>query len=231
MQPENGECAKIANELRDLIRTHHKNATIIATSNRLIITLLHCLFQDQASIFATYSEEVAFSLLNKEKAYLLLCTDELDHGSGIDLIKNAKAAKSNTKCILFTSRSSMPTDAYAPNITADAILAFEDLSGDERPLQKAQQALKDGSPYWSPSARMDTTNQGNPLDSLTPREKSVLSYILKGCTNAEIAEALTISPSTAKSYSRNVLHKLGVQNRQKAIIMARSIGFADSIYK
>ena len=57
---------------------------------------------------------------------------------------------------------------------------------------------------------------------LTRRERDVLGLLLEGMTNAEIAERLFISPSTAKVHVRHILEKLGARTRLEAVIRAQA---------
>ena len=61
-----------------------------------------------------------------------------------------------------------------------------------------------------------------PLGMLTRRERDVLGLLLEGMTNAEIAERLFISPSTAKVHVRHILEKLGAKTRLEAVIRAQA---------
>ncbi|MBE9478887.1 MAG: response regulator transcription factor [Chloroflexi bacterium] len=58
-----------------------------------------------------------------------------------------------------------------------------------------------------------------PVD-LTPREVEVLRHMVVGLNNTEIAEVLFIETSTVKTHVSNILLKLGVSNRVKAVRFA-----------
>ena len=83
-----------------------------------------------------------------------------------------------------------------------------------------------GQPALSPEAtqsliRMSRgTNQTPDAKSLTAREKEVLSLLVQGLSNTEIAEKLVISPSTAKFHVSSLFSKLGVTSRTEAVALA-----------
>ncbi len=56
--------------------------------------------------------------------------------------------------------------------------------------------------------------------NLTPREREVLSLIVGGRTNKEIAEQLVISPGTVRMHISNIFSKLQVSNRTEAATLA-----------
>ena len=55
---------------------------------------------------------------------------------------------------------------------------------------------------------------------LTQRENEVLSGLLAGQTNREIAESLFISVKTTSVHVSNILRKLGVHSREEAARVA-----------
>ena len=58
---------------------------------------------------------------------------------------------------------------------------------------------------------------------LTPRECEVLEALASGLSNKEIARRLGISPNTVKTHIANLVGKLGVSGRGKAVEAARGL--------
>lgn len=56
--------------------------------------------------------------------------------------------------------------------------------------------------------------------SLTPREGEVLTEMIEGKSNPQIAEELVVSVSTVKCHVSNILSKMGAESRTEAVAMA-----------
>jgi LuxR family transcriptional regulator, maltose regulon positive regulatory protein len=65
-------------------------------------------------------------------------------------------------------------------------------------------------------------------EPLTSRELEVLTLLAEGLTNQEICARLTISLATVKTHTRNLYAKLGVDNRARAVAVARYLGILTS---
>jgi DNA-binding NarL/FixJ family response regulator len=62
-------------------------------------------------------------------------------------------------------------------------------------------------------------------DRLTPREVEVLRLMAGGYSNREIATALGTAEGTVKNQASNILWKLGVRDRTRAVLKAMELGW------
>ena len=99
---------------------------------------------------------------------------------------------------------------------------LKDVSADE--LIWAIRAAHAGRSTLSPEVAqvmVETANQPPaPGLDLTEREREVLTLMIEGLNNTQIAGRLTVSPSTVKSHVSNILTKLGVASRTEAVTLA-----------
>jgi two-component system nitrate/nitrite response regulator NarL len=63
------------------------------------------------------------------------------------------------------------------------------------------------------------------LLNFTPREQEIISAILTGCVNKEIAAKLSISEDTVKRHLSNIFAKAGVSNRLELAVWSMNKGF------
>ncbi|GAA2102572.1 response regulator [Actinomadura alba] len=74
------------------------------------------------------------------------------------------------------------------------------------------------------AGRADPQATGPGLETLTDREREVLTLIAEGLSNPEVAVKLVISPATVKTYVSRIIAKLGVRDRAQLVVVAYESG-------
>jgi len=88
-------------------------------------------------------------------------------------------------------------------------------------LLKAIRAVNAGERYLPAAIAAAISSE---LPDLTAREIQVLSLIVQGLANKQIAFNLNIAEHTVKNHVKNILSKLGVQDRTQAALWAEREG-------
>jgi DNA-binding NarL/FixJ family response regulator len=73
-------------------------------------------------------------------------------------------------------------------------------------------------------------SQKSPLDSLSPREREVLQYVVEGKTSVEIGDLLSLSRKSVETYRSRLMHKLGVHNVPSLVKFAVGNGITPAEY-
>ena len=90
-------------------------------------------------------------------------------------------------------------------------------------LRPYVRSLLKGFPERSPQAGSARTRHRSG-ESLSPRERHILTLMSHGLSNKRIAKTLDITPETVKSHAKHILLKLAAQTRVEAVSRAFSLG-------
>ena len=74
-------------------------------------------------------------------------------------------------------------------------------------------------------ARRSYSEPGSPFHPLSDREMEVLSCVVRGMSNKEIASMLGISHQTVKNHVTSILRKFSVEDRTQAVVYALKRGW------
>jgi two-component system, NarL family, response regulator DevR len=146
----------------------------------------------------------------------------LPDGSGIEACRTIRSETPSTKVLMLTSYSDEP--AVVASIMAGAsgyMLKQTNLDH----LVAAVEAVSAGGSLLDPAIsqtvikwmqRVGTQTQGDTVDALTDQEQHVLQLIAEGKTNREIADRMSLSENTVKTYVSRILRKLDLSRRSEA---------------
>ncbi len=144
--------------------------------------------------------------------------------SGMDGLEATRVIHQQFPTVRVIALTSFNEEGLVQNALQAGAISYllKDVSADE--LAKAIRAAHAGQSTLSPAAAqalIHTTTQPPALGhDLTERERSVLSLMVTGLNNTEIAAELSVSPSTIKSHVSHILAKFDVTSRTEAVAMA-----------
>lgn len=120
----------------------------------------------------------------------------------------------------FSAEDRVLLDLLAEHIPTLLHLIIEGQGGRECWLERASRAASESAePVSSRLVRRPVQTRKEPR--LSDRERQVLSWLVEGKTNQEIALILGISRGTVKRHLENIYEKLGVENRLAAVAAIR----------
>jgi DNA-binding NarL/FixJ family response regulator len=226
---------KIKSTMADwLLRTAIVPGIMYASKNRALLTLFYSGTSRKKSVAGCFTtgKEVLGSLAGKSVG-ILFCTLDLEDGNGIgdSILMQARKLQPSLRCILIIDH-----DKYnvidAAQWQCPVIVDAADIGDGSEPWRMAMLAAIANTTYRSKSVPVAPENHNMEATiKLTNRERQMLECFALGLTNAEAAIRLNLSPQSTKTYSRNLLSKLGVNNRQLALLktIGRGMGMAQRI--
>jgi DNA-binding NarL/FixJ family response regulator len=150
---------------------------------------------------------------------------------GVEALRRCKAAGYAPPTILLTT---FDDDAVLRDGIAAGIAGFLLKDVDLEELADAVRAVATGRTLigvTASRAREAVRQQGLAFDALddvasvlTPREVEILRLVAAGMSNREIGEALGLAEGTVKNHASNILSKLGVRDRTRAVLKALERG-------
>jgi DNA-binding NarL/FixJ family response regulator len=143
--------------------------------------------------------------------------------TGIELIAVLRGISPDCRFLVLTANIGGSEIAKAMRAGAHAYL-FKNASSDE--LLGAIRTVFRGGRYLSPSAGKAETLAYH--TDLTVRELETLKWIARGHSNLQIAGEAKVTEDTVKFHVKNILSKLGVSSRGKAVAQGIKTGLLQS---
>ena len=167
---------------------------------------------------------------------ILLLDLQMPRLPGLEAMRAIMAKSPRVKIILLTSTISTQQIIEALQIGARGIVLKDSVADD---LTESLKAVLSGD-YWIGGQRVanllaalhDLMQQAAAVPErktygLTPRELEVVTCIVEGCSNKDIAKQFTISEETVKRHLSNIFDKTGVSTRLELALFAISHKLVD----
>jgi NarL family two-component system response regulator LiaR len=179
------------------------------------------IFDDLQLVGEADSGEAAIQLCSEILPDVVLMDIVLPKMDGITAIRTIRNQYPKIRIIALSSFKE--GDIIQNALEAGAIgYLLKDISADD--LAQAIRAAYSGRATLSPEAAQALVKNANQMptliSNLTKREYEVLVLLVEGLNNKQIAERLTVSPSTIKSHVSNILSKMEVTSRTEAVTLA-----------
>lgn len=148
---------------------------------------------------------------------MLICTQLLEEGSGLELVSKIKEIDPHLPTLLFLQHQNIPIYQQAIKTYSDGIV-LESLMGSGHVIEAIRVVLQGGM-YLEPEIAHILSGCHESRDpGLTTRELEVMQEVVHGLNDREIGEAMHISTDTVKYHLKHTYSKLGVHNRTRAAI-------------
>ncbi|HEX4230264.1 MAG TPA: response regulator transcription factor [Bryobacteraceae bacterium] len=165
----------------------------------------------------------AVELTRKHSPNVVLMDLRMPKMNGVDAIATIRAEKSETAVIVLTTYQGDEDIRKALAAGAQAYL----LKGmSHQKLLEAIRVVASGSQYIPRSIRRSVPGKVS-RPALSPREVDILRLIVKGMSNQEMADALSITHGTVKWHINIILRRLRVNDRTQAVIVAAQRGIVE----
>jgi DNA-binding NarL/FixJ family response regulator len=165
----------------------------------------------------------ALEQFRKHRPDITLMDLQMPEMSGIDAMSAIRGEFPGAHIIVLTTHSGDVQVTRALKAGARAYLLKGSL---RKELLQTIRAVYAGQKRVSPELAVEIAEHAAD-DGLTPREIDVLRLVAGGNANKEIAVKLSLTEETVKSHIRNILAKLGANDRTHAVAIGLRRGIID----
>jgi DNA-binding NarL/FixJ family response regulator len=165
----------------------------------------------------------ALELFRKHRPDITLMDLQMPEMSGIDAMSSIHGEFPDARIIVLTTYAGDVQVSRALKAGARAYLLKGSL---RKELLETIRAVHAGQKRLSAEVAAEIAEHAAD-ETLTPREIDVLRLVAGGNANKEIAAQLSLTEETVKSHVRNILSKLGANDRTHAVAIGVKRGFID----
>ena len=211
---------------------------LIADDHRLVLDALHCYMtrlDPEIEVTEAYDfPQARDRVLANQSIDLVLLDVNMPGMNGLQGLDAMRECCPDTPVVLLSGAADPALVREALRRGAAGFIP-KDLSG--KAMLRALELVMSGEIYVPAIVLSDgMTSPGNgackkpgeegPLDQLTRREGEVLSLLVEGQSNKQIAQALGLKDITVAFHLKGIFRKLGASNRTEAVIAAVRSGWS-----
>ncbi len=209
-------------------RAKKKIRVLVADREGIFILGLKKLFAVEDDLRVVAEAETPEELLTRTETFrpdLIFIQEEVLGESGGSLISSI--TKIDPGCKVVATASSLSEESSMRHVRNGAAGVIQK-SVDPQLFIKCARRVTAGE-TWIPKRHVSTMAKlleakpeapPRPVDTLTRREKVIISYLMQGWHNKEISSHLTISEQTVKNHLRTIYDKVGVSDRLELVLYA-----------
>jgi len=164
--------------------------------------------------------ETALAFLKRHPADIILLDLRMPKTSGLDVLPSLLARDQPPKVLILSSFDYEEEIYRAAKAGARGYLLKDSTRSQ---IVDAIRSVAAGRLHF-PKAIADRIMERENRTGLSPREQHVLTMIVKGLTNKEIARVLAISQFTVRNHVNHIFEKLEASDRTEAVSIAIQLG-------
>jgi NarL family two-component system response regulator LiaR len=195
---------------------------VIADKDRLVIQLLARLVDGEhdMSVTRTYTDGASLLKGVQSGQHDVIILDPQGLGSPIHLLDRVRNVDPDARIVVITASQ---TDSDLFSAIRAGVRGYLSKSTDVSEVLAAIRAAYNGAAVLGQETAaqlMDEfAKQSYEETGLSPRQRDILTGLVQGKTNREIAADLSLSEKTVKNYMRAVFSALGCRDRTEAAIV------------
>jgi DNA-binding NarL/FixJ family response regulator len=166
------------------------------------------------------SGEEAVRTFRKYRPDIILMDLRLPRMSGLDALRSIRQEDPHAKCVVLTTYEG---DEDIHQALAAGALGYIIKGMSHETLVDALRRAHAGTRFLPPPVARSLADR-TPNSDLSPREREVLSLMVHGQSNKEIAATLGITEATVKCHVSVILMRLEAHDRTQAVIAALQRG-------
>ena len=206
---------------------------LLADDHRLVAEGLKSLLSDEFDLVGVVEDGRAMiEAARKLRPDVIVADITMPHLNGIDALGQLKRDELEVPVVFLTMH---PEVAYARRALEAGALGYVLKHAAPAELISAIRAALDGKTYVSPAVAGEVLRvmngkpdeAGDPVASLTPRQREILQLLAEGRSAKEIGDTLAISARTVEFHKYQMMEKLDIHTNAELVHFTLKHGIAE----